>query len=289
MSKVIILQGIPASGKTTWAKQYIDENPDTIRVNKDSLREMLNNGVWSKGNEQNVLQIRDFIIENALAYEYNVIVDDTNLAQHNIDTIAKIAEKFGATVEIKIFEVSVKEAIERDLNREKTVGEKVIKRMARQKASLPQKQFANKPFDSNKRFCIFCDIDGTLALFYGKNPYDRDFENDEVNNVVRAVVNNLYDSGIDVFLFSGRSSKHKEQTVKWLNKQFVSYDDLFMRQENDNRADYIVKQEMLNQFLDTYGHSYNILGIFDDRKQVKRMFVENGIFVFDVNQFDVEF
>ena len=34
---------------------------------------------------------------------------------------------------------------------------------------------------------------------------------------------------------------------------------------------------------------YNIVGVFDDRKHCKRLWNELGVFVFDVNQYDIEF
>jgi hypothetical protein len=59
-----------------------------------------------------------------------------------------------------------------------------------------------------------------------------------------------------------------------------------MRADNDFRDDAIVKKEMLDKILAT---GTEIIAAFDDRKKVKRMWVENGIFVFDVNQTDEEF
>ena len=59
MAKVLVLIGLPASGKSTWAHDFIERNPNWIRINKDDLRSMLHNGVWSKGNENKVLNIRD--------------------------------------------------------------------------------------------------------------------------------------------------------------------------------------------------------------------------------------
>ena len=40
MPKVILCRGIQGSGKTTWAKQYCKEHPNTIRVNRDDIRQM---------------------------------------------------------------------------------------------------------------------------------------------------------------------------------------------------------------------------------------------------------
>ena len=42
MQKIIILKGIPASGKSTFAKEYIQTNPNFRRVNRDELRTMHN-------------------------------------------------------------------------------------------------------------------------------------------------------------------------------------------------------------------------------------------------------
>jgi len=44
MLTVTILKGLPGSGKTTWAKEQIAKSPGNYkRINKDDLREMLDN------------------------------------------------------------------------------------------------------------------------------------------------------------------------------------------------------------------------------------------------------
>lgn len=40
MNELLVLQGIPASGKSTWAKEFIKGKEDQwIIVNRDSIRE----------------------------------------------------------------------------------------------------------------------------------------------------------------------------------------------------------------------------------------------------------
>jgi len=42
MAKIIICRGIPASGKSTWAKNWVLENPNSrVRFNNDDIRNML--------------------------------------------------------------------------------------------------------------------------------------------------------------------------------------------------------------------------------------------------------
>ena len=79
MQKVTILQGLPASGKSTYAKKLVNANPEnTIIVNRDSIREGLGK-YWVPSRECLVTQIEQFMIKEALLKRYNVIIDATNL------------------------------------------------------------------------------------------------------------------------------------------------------------------------------------------------------------------
>jgi predicted kinase len=126
--KIIFLKGLPASGKSTWAKEFVDNNPNWLRVNKDDLRLMMHNGKWSNGNEKQVLVVRDAAIRSALDQGYNVIVDDTNFAPRHND-IKKIAAEHKAEVEEKYFDVPLEECLIRNQNRLNKVPDEVIKSM----------------------------------------------------------------------------------------------------------------------------------------------------------------
>jgi predicted kinase len=108
-------------------------------VNKDDLRGMIDAGVYSKGNEKLVLQVRDALILHFLLQGKNVIVDDTNLHPKHEEDIRLLVKSHNethgdnVTVEVKVFDVSVEECIERDRTRgDASVGPDVILRMARQ-------------------------------------------------------------------------------------------------------------------------------------------------------------
>lgn len=126
---IIICRGVPASGKSTWAMEWVAEKPDSRRrVNRDDIRYAVY-GVYSDAsiNEQLVTAIENQQVENALVAGLDVVIDATNLNSKSVRRFISFAEKHDYAVEIKDFEVSLKEAIYRDSRREKSVGEEVIK------------------------------------------------------------------------------------------------------------------------------------------------------------------
>lgn len=133
--KIIILQGLPGSGKSTWALAQCANDSNVVRVNKDDIRRELRaqGWEWSPLNEKkDVLPRRDQRIEQALTAGCDVIVDDTNLLGGHIEHLTALAARHGADVEVKRFETSVDECIRRDALRvgDAHVGSDVIVRMA---------------------------------------------------------------------------------------------------------------------------------------------------------------
>jgi predicted kinase len=67
MRKVILMKGLPGSGKYTVAKKSIAENPETYkRINRDDLRAMFDNGTKTNSNEKFIKKLRDVLIVKAL-------------------------------------------------------------------------------------------------------------------------------------------------------------------------------------------------------------------------------
>ena len=205
MKKVILLSGLPGSGKSTYAKKLMKENPHSYkRVNKDDLRSLLDDGKYSKGNEKFVLQLRDTIILQALENGKHVIVDDTNLNPIHEENIRKLV-KGKARVIIENFNVDLKECIERDSKRDNPVGEKVI--MDMYDRWIKPKELTEKYFsDVNKPQAVIFDIDGTLAIkdkdrgYYEWSKVGKDLVNLRVYDILR-----LYKkAGYKIIIFTGK-------------------------------------------------------------------------------------
>lgn len=274
MVSITITKGLPASGKSTWAKEQVAKNGNIRRVNKDMIRGMLG-GKHNKKIERIVEVARDAAILAALKEGFDVIVDDTNLAPrheaHLRDiTRGKVQYFF---VNDSFLSVTVEECIRRDRERTTSVGKDVIERMHRDY----HKQFI--PKNKGSRLAIMCDLDGTLALFTG-NPYDRDFTEDTLNPAVAGAVIAMREAGYNILLLSGRDEKFRDQTETWLENNGIPYDGLYMRALSDKRKDNIVKRELYEAYVAPH---YNVLFVLDDRPQVCRMWrAELGLTVFQV-------
>ncbi len=85
MAKLVMLRGLPASGKSTIAKEMVAGGGNFVRVNRDLLREMLHCSRWSGRNEDTTVQVEKTIAGNALVTGHNVVVDDCNLNPKNKD------------------------------------------------------------------------------------------------------------------------------------------------------------------------------------------------------------
>lgn len=145
---------------------------------------------------------------------------------------------------------------------------------------------------------IICDLDGTLCLLNGRNPYDgAACANDTLNDAVYRVLSDYRsishspttDNSRDcvVIMCSGRFDTYRSITQDWLDRHQVPYDYLFMRKEGDFRKDSVVKEEILkNQILEIVKDLKNIEFILDDRNQVVDMWRKNGLNCFQVNYGD---
>jgi len=289
MPKLLMLRGLPGSGKTTYARDLV-EKMGYVRVNKDELRKMLNNGQHSQSKEEMVLEIRDLIVINALKAGKNVVVDDTNIHPKHEKQLAQIAFDLSKTkkVSFKVFDdflkTPVEQCIENDLKRFDSVGEQVIRKMHREAMRhypdlfLKQEQAAY-PRDNTLLDCVLVDLDGTLALMKDRNPYDASTcENDEVNQAVAKVIRGVAMEH-KVFFMSGRSDKYREQTERWLANNAIMFGPVYMRKEGDVRKDSIVKKELFDAHI---RGKYNVSFVMDDRQQVVDMWREIGLVCFQV-------
>ena len=128
--KAILTVGVSASGKTTWAEQFVKENEWWVNINRDDIRfTILGERDWSKWdwkNEKRVTTVQEQLIFDAAIEEKNIIISDTNLNKKFREQMIQKLEEKGYTVTLKMFPVSFEEAVKRDAQRANGVGYSVI-------------------------------------------------------------------------------------------------------------------------------------------------------------------
>ena len=317
MIKIILCVGIPACGKSTWAKEEVRKDPEgTTRINRDDLRNMMSNYHFSDSNEKLVTEVRNSAIRSALKKGRNVILDETNLNPRNFEDICDMVKdlNISAMVMEKPFYIELDEALERDAKREGSakVGEEIVKKFWKKAGGKSHKFYKAKVevfqpgdvdasvmcpnYDSDLPNAIICDLDGTWALFnsIGKNgkatikhpkvhvrsPYDASkCEADAPNEPVVAVVEAFYKNGYKILFCSGREDCYRTQSESHIKKNSDIDYQLFMRQTGDQRKDSIIKQELYDKNIKG---KYNVFFVLDDRNQVVEFWRSIGLTCFQV-------
>lgn len=262
---IIMTRGLPASGKTTWAKeQVLQGNGKVKRVNKDELRAMVDASKHSDAREAEIVAIRDYLVTRWVMQGLTVIVDDTNLHPSHEERLRELAKELNVEFKIQDFtHVSLGTCLQRNRSRERQVPESWMFREW-EKYLKPTQDWASQPFKA-----IICDLDGTLALLNGRNPYDASqCGNDELNLVVRDIWDTFSHDKYMKIIVSGRSDKHRDETERWLTRNWISYHALYMRKDGDSRPDEIVKREIYDEKI---RGMYHVHVVIDDRPKVIRM------------------
>lgn len=297
--EILLLIGIPASGKSTWSKEFVHKNANYVRVNRDMYRLMLKDAQVCEPKVEDLISgLVNQAIEASLMKKLNVIVDATNL---KVKYIKEFVERFKyrADINYRVFDISLDKAIERDNAREAKVGEAVIKKMYNDYKVLidtfdfqPVKKVMHRPvvvpnFKAELPDAVVFDIDGTLALMGDRGPFDwLRVHKDDVNSIVSEQIEFHRSRGRKILVVSGRDAICRKITEDWLDMYGITYDALFMRPEGDYRKDTLIKREIYeNEIKDRY----NLLAVYDDRLQVLEMWNKLGIFAFNVNQGNINF
>lgn len=120
--RLILMSGIPASGKSRMALDLTRFIPNCVCVSRDEIRK------YMKGGEDRTVLEENRLISKYLGEKYNVIVDDTNLDLARQSALKAIAKSIGAEFEVNKICVDPSLAVERDIRRPeiKRVGSKVI-------------------------------------------------------------------------------------------------------------------------------------------------------------------
>ena len=283
MSKLTMMRGLPASGKSTAAHELLRNSGNMVRVNRDLLREMLHFNKFTGRNEGHSIAAEKALVREYLTHDTSVVVDDCNLGESHRQMWSGIAQECGAKFEVRFIDTHVDICAYHDDQREKSVGRQVINSMALQYGLYPQ---------SEKGF-VLCDLDGTLCnsahrlhFVQGEkkdwNSFHAALSDDTLRASVYTTLCQFIEKGYLIVLVTGRGDEYRESTVRWLEQHVgrTWYIALFMRPAADHRPDVDIKEKILKKYFIKPG--YKIHCVIDDRPKIIRMWRSHGIDVVDV-------
>ena len=311
-SKFLLLSGLPASGKTTVAKEWLAEDPDDrVRINWDEMRLARYGPDWRfNGKQEGEMKAAAYqVAKDALKAGLSVVIDNTNLTEGTRHRWRALGANYGAEIIEQELDVPVDECVRRDGLREgkARVGRAVIERMALFNGFIDWNEYPRLRGPEQKDFLIV-DVDGTLSNpehrrhhiypawptntecpshlpvngkcnscgYKGpKKDYDAFYaeaDKDTPHQPIVDLVGHLA-AHYYVLIVSGRPiDLCGKITEDWLLKQGLYPLHLFMRNGGDYRADYIIKGEMLDLL-----PKERIAYVLDDRDQVVKMWRANGL------------
>lgn len=299
-----IPRGLPASGKSTWAREMIDRQPlgSIVRLNRDDIRAMMFGHGYRQPRheaEQLVSKVEHGPIGALLRAGSDVIVDDTNLRTRFVKDLMQIAVKAGARCKVMddFLDVPVETCIARDADRlVGQVGETVIMGMHNKFLSggrrphVPEldEVVTGKPYVpvEGTPLAVMVDIDGTVALHTGvRGPYDTSlYHLDKPNWNIVNLIRREFDAGLKILFCSGRDEEFFTVTTNWIFEHvFGGVEhagfDLFMRPAGDVRNDAIVKLELFDKHI---REEYDVVRVYDDRDRVVKAWRSIGLTVLQV-------
>ena len=302
IKKIILTRGIPGSGKSTWAKDWVAEDPEhRIRLNWDDMRNMLG-PYWVPSRER----INKDMLWNAIntaAYcttPYDIVIDNMNLnpkgwkeVEDWINTYNESSHAVGINaqyvLEFKDFFTPVEECIRRDAKRPNPIGEKTIRDIWRRyrhfiQTTAVENMVAKSRPATGKPRCVVIDMDSTMCFNLTKRPWYgegaaegmlNDIPNTGVVDIVKALQNTY-----PIIVATGRDTSQAGVTIEWLSKQGITPTASFFRTQGDCRKGVEIKRGQIELIL----KDYDIVAIFEDCEPIVQMYRDMGLTVLQPNK-----
>jgi uncharacterized HAD superfamily protein len=130
---------------------------------------------------------------------------------------------------------------------------------------------------------VILDVDGTLCDVEDIRHYvmgeSKDFDSFHKASLfcppvvwVQSLAANI--TGVTKIVVTGRSERYRKTTTDWLHKHEIRASHLWMRKDHDQRKDFEVKKEILDNHIAPY---YDVIFAVDDNPNVIQLWQSHGI------------
>lgn len=305
--EAIVLIGLPGAGKSITASAAVNEA--LVNIERDHQREIISDG----SRKRFYMMVRDTpdrVLEDAVSQRCtnelraaakqgkNVIISDTNTNRFTRHLLYRQLFDLGFEVTPVLIDTDLDTCLARNSERnpDHIVPVDVIRRMHSQLEKdrdlieseievLTTRMSAPPDIDTYACVTVF-DIDGTLAQMHDRGPFEwhkvgNDLPRDDVVHLCQMYIDYME---TNVVFFSGRDAVCFNETLEWLRENVspnIVESELYMREKDDMRVDWIVKGEIMAKFIEETG-LYPSLCV-DDRQQVVDMWRNMGIQTWQVD------
>lgn len=125
---MIILVGLPGSGKSTYARSIMDPEGQLQYCSSDKVREELYGDENIQGDPNKVFRVLHNKVKNLLDRGYDVVYDATNVTRKNRRSIIQEVKKYCDGIEAHIVWAPYNDCVVRDRERKRSVGKDVIRK-----------------------------------------------------------------------------------------------------------------------------------------------------------------
>ncbi len=284
---VTVIRGLPGSGKTTAAIQMVNTYKDVVRINRDSIRDMLFDGAYSPDKARLEKMVWESAITHALCEGKSIVIDDAGMLNpKTLEALKSLLGRHGLTddrliIDDHLLSVSVQTCIEQDRKRMNSVGESVIRKF--QRRYLPTER---REINPDKRNAAIFDVDGCLSDMCVRDVLDWegacfDFVNQPIKHLMtQCGLDDDCRAINDIFILTGRectaANDGRSKLMNWLDCNSINHHGekfLITRTEGDRRPAADFKRQELYAILETH----NIVFLVDDDPTVIDMAKSLGI------------
>lgn len=126
---LIVMVGLPRSGKSTWVKENQLGRPV---VSADTLRYLVYGERFNADKEQEMWSVRETALRMLMKYGVSIVIDETNTTRKRRTPILDMAKRYGYKTVANVMSTTKEECISRAIAGQDSEIIPVIERMAAQ-------------------------------------------------------------------------------------------------------------------------------------------------------------
>ena len=290
-NQLVVLQGPPSSGKTTWANQdalnmEFDHPPVIVRT-KDLKWTHKPEGGYQIEDIDYITTTEYALIRTGIEEGRMVFLDACNNNPKRLEFLEKLAKELDCEMVVMPFYVPYDTALgwnkKRRYDKENYVPREAITEYYKK---YYNEKFVDEMTDKRKIVlpdntlpsCIICDLDVTLAMHMGRGPLDWDkIDTDKIEPRLRDMLNHYMSQGVRIMFVTGRIEAARKQTEEWLenpeNKLLHRW-NLYLRPGHcfDSGEDF--KRKVYEEHIKD---KYNVICVFEDSTRCVNMWRDLGL------------